>query len=108
MAKGHAPVRLTPIQALVRFNEQLAKNTQLRTELETLRVERIRFQQLQRKLDKVRGHADTGTRWNGDACGGSRGALSSHWLVCPFQELRDIHRDIGEVINQSTNAYDSR
>nr|XP_023693154.1 coiled-coil domain-containing protein 114 isoform X2 [Paramormyrops kingsleyae] len=62
-------------RALVRFNEQLAKNTQLRAELETLHVERIRFQQLQRKLDK---------------------------------ELRDIHRDIGEVINQSTNAYDSR
>ncbi|XP_048880083.1 coiled-coil domain-containing protein 114 [Brienomyrus brachyistius] len=62
-------------RALVRFNEQLGKNTQLRAELETLRVERIRFQHLQRKLDK---------------------------------ELQDIHRDIGEVINQSTNAYDSR
>ncbi|XP_053508920.1 coiled-coil domain-containing protein 114 [Ictalurus furcatus] len=39
-------------RALVRFNEQLAKNSQLREELETLRVERVRFQQLHHKLDK--------------------------------------------------------
>ncbi|XP_072522401.1 coiled-coil domain-containing protein 114 isoform X2 [Salminus brasiliensis] len=39
-------------RALVRFNEQLAKNSQLREELETLLVERTRFQQLHRRLDK--------------------------------------------------------
>ncbi|XP_036415576.1 coiled-coil domain-containing protein 114 [Colossoma macropomum] len=39
-------------RALVHFNEQLAKNSQLRDELETLRVERVRFQQLHRRLDK--------------------------------------------------------
>ncbi|KAM9443738.1 coiled-coil domain-containing protein 114 isoform 2-T3 [Clarias gariepinus] len=39
-------------RALVRFNEQLAKNSQLRDELETLRVERARFQQLHHKLEK--------------------------------------------------------
>lgn len=44
---------LTFVQALVRFNEQLAKNSQLRDELETLRVERARFQQLHHKLEKV-------------------------------------------------------
>ncbi|KAK3536339.1 hypothetical protein QTP86_006369 [Hemibagrus guttatus] len=39
-------------RALIRFNQQLAKNSQLREELETLRVERVRFQQLHHKLDK--------------------------------------------------------
>ncbi|XP_058229921.1 coiled-coil domain-containing protein 114 isoform X1 [Hemibagrus wyckioides] len=39
-------------RALIHFNQQLAKNSQLREELETLRVERVRFQQLHRKLDK--------------------------------------------------------
>uniref|UniRef100_A0A8C9TDR6 Outer dynein arm docking complex subunit 1 n=1 Tax=Scleropages formosus TaxID=113540 RepID=A0A8C9TDR6_SCLFO len=39
-------------RTLVRFNEQLTKNAQLRADLETLRLERVRFQQLQRKLDK--------------------------------------------------------
>ncbi|KAI4889939.1 hypothetical protein NFI96_015099 [Prochilodus magdalenae] len=39
-------------RALVRFNEQLTKNGQLREELETLRVEKVRFQQLHRRLDK--------------------------------------------------------
>ncbi|KPP73541.1 hypothetical protein Z043_107365, partial [Scleropages formosus] len=35
-------------RTLVRFNEQLTKNAQLRADLETLRLERVRFQQLQR------------------------------------------------------------
>ncbi|XP_066528180.1 coiled-coil domain-containing protein 114 isoform X2 [Hoplias malabaricus] len=39
-------------RALVRFNEQLAKNSQLREELETLRMERVRFQQLHHRLEK--------------------------------------------------------
>ncbi|XP_027024734.2 coiled-coil domain-containing protein 114 isoform X1 [Tachysurus fulvidraco] len=39
-------------RALIRFNQQLVKNSQLREELETLRVERVRFQQLHRKLEK--------------------------------------------------------
>ncbi|KAL6464955.1 hypothetical protein MHYP_G00272720 [Metynnis hypsauchen] len=39
-------------RALVCFNEQLAKNSQLREELETLRMERVHFQQLHRRLDK--------------------------------------------------------
>ncbi|MCJ8744661.1 hypothetical protein PDJAM_G00121100 [Pangasius djambal] len=39
-------------RALIRFNELLAKNSQLRGELESLRMERVRFQQLHRKLDK--------------------------------------------------------
>ncbi|KAM6980090.1 coiled-coil domain-containing protein 114 [Aplochiton taeniatus] len=39
-------------RALVRFNEQLTKNSHLREELETLRVERVRFQQLHRRLEK--------------------------------------------------------
>uniref|UniRef100_A0A4W4HMA8 ODAD1 central coiled coil region domain-containing protein n=1 Tax=Electrophorus electricus TaxID=8005 RepID=A0A4W4HMA8_ELEEL len=41
-------------RALVRFNQQLTRNRHLREELETLRVERLRFQQLYHKLDKVR------------------------------------------------------
>ncbi|XP_022537995.2 coiled-coil domain-containing protein 114 [Astyanax mexicanus] len=39
-------------RALVRFNEQLTRNRQLREELETLHVERVRFQQLHGRLEK--------------------------------------------------------
>ncbi|XP_076603959.1 coiled-coil domain-containing protein 114 [Chaetodon auriga] len=38
--------------ALTRFNEQLTKNSHLREELQTLHIERIRFQQLRNRLDK--------------------------------------------------------
>ncbi|XP_046731753.1 coiled-coil domain-containing protein 114 isoform X2 [Silurus meridionalis] len=38
-------------RALVCFNEHLAKNNQLREELEKLRLERVRFQELHNKLD---------------------------------------------------------
>ncbi|XP_030634148.1 coiled-coil domain-containing protein 114 [Chanos chanos] len=61
--------------ALIRFNEQLTKNGCLREELETLRVERVRFQQLHRRLEK---------------------------------ELQEIRRDIGNIINLSTSAYEAR
>lgn len=52
------------IQALTRFSDQLTKNSQLRKELQTLHIERVRFQQLQNRLDKVRGHTmgDSQTR----------------------------------------------
>ncbi|XP_041745032.1 coiled-coil domain-containing protein 114 isoform X1 [Coregonus clupeaformis] len=39
-------------RALIRFNKQLTKNSHLREDLESLRVERVRFQQLHRRLDK--------------------------------------------------------
>ncbi|KAL6111933.1 odad1 [Pungitius sinensis] len=39
-------------RSLTRFNEQLTKNSHLREELQTLHIERIRFQQLHNKLDK--------------------------------------------------------
>ncbi|XP_070815307.1 coiled-coil domain-containing protein 114 [Chaetodon trifascialis] len=39
-------------RALTRFNEQLTKNSHLREELQTLHIERIRFQQLRNRLDK--------------------------------------------------------
>nr|XP_040059490.1 coiled-coil domain-containing protein 114 isoform X2 [Gasterosteus aculeatus aculeatus] len=39
-------------KCLTRFNEQLTKNCHLREELQTLHIERIRFQQLHNKLDK--------------------------------------------------------
>ncbi|XP_062420079.1 coiled-coil domain-containing protein 114 isoform X2 [Pungitius pungitius] len=39
-------------RSLTRFNEQLTKNGHLREELQTLHIERIRFQQLRSKLDK--------------------------------------------------------
>lgn len=45
-----------PVQSLTRFNEQLTKNSHLREELQTLHIERVRFQQLHNRLDKVRGH----------------------------------------------------
>ncbi|XP_028854865.1 coiled-coil domain-containing protein 114 isoform X2 [Denticeps clupeoides] len=43
-------------RALVHLNEQLAKNSRLREELDILCVERVRFQQLLRRLEK--GHLD--------------------------------------------------
>ncbi|XP_019118474.1 coiled-coil domain-containing protein 114 isoform X1 [Larimichthys crocea] len=39
-------------RALTRFNEQLTKNGHQREELQTLHIERVRFQQLQDRLDK--------------------------------------------------------
>ncbi|XP_062401052.1 coiled-coil domain-containing protein 114 [Sardina pilchardus] len=39
-------------RALTRFSEQLTRNSHLREDLETLRVERLRFQQLLRRLEK--------------------------------------------------------
>ncbi|XP_078103604.1 coiled-coil domain-containing protein 114 [Sander vitreus] len=39
-------------RSLTRFNEQLTKNSHLREELQTLHIERVRFQQLHNRLDK--------------------------------------------------------
>ncbi|XP_045931640.1 coiled-coil domain-containing protein 114 isoform X2 [Micropterus dolomieu] len=39
-------------RALTRFNEQLTKNSHLREELQTLQIERVRFQQLHNSLEK--------------------------------------------------------
>ncbi|XP_030274799.1 coiled-coil domain-containing protein 114 isoform X2 [Sparus aurata] len=39
-------------RALTCFNEQLTRNSQLREELQSLHIERVRFQQLQKRLDK--------------------------------------------------------
>ncbi|XP_068172351.1 coiled-coil domain-containing protein 114 [Antennarius striatus] len=39
-------------RALTHFNEQLTKNNRLRQELQTLHIERVRFQQLQNRLEK--------------------------------------------------------
>lgn len=44
------------VQATTRFNEQLNKNSQLKGEMHTLHIERAHFQQLQNRLNKVRGH----------------------------------------------------
>ncbi|XP_048470838.1 outer dynein arm-docking complex subunit 1-like [Rhincodon typus] len=41
-------------RALRKFNTQLTRNGQLRKQIDTLRVERARFEQLQKKLGKVR------------------------------------------------------
>ncbi|KAM6947019.1 coiled-coil domain-containing protein 114 [Lycodopsis pacificus] len=62
-------------RSLTRFNEQLTKNSHLREELQTLHIERIRFQQLHSKLDK---------------------------------ELYDVRKKIGETVNLSNVAYDTR
>ncbi|GAA6231983.1 coiled-coil domain-containing protein 114-like isoform X1 [Lates japonicus] len=39
-------------RASTRFNEQLTKNSHLREEIQTLHIERVRFQQLRNRLDK--------------------------------------------------------
>lgn len=58
-----------------KFNSCLTKNAALREEIDSLRVERQRFENLYAKLDK---------------------------------ELTDLRRELGEVIDQSTQAYDAR
>ncbi|CAJ1050518.1 coiled-coil domain-containing protein 114 [Xyrichtys novacula] len=62
-------------RALTRFNEQLNNNSHLREELQTLQIERARFQQLKNRLEK---------------------------------ELHNLRKKIGEVVTQSTAAYDAR
>ncbi|XP_005943710.1 coiled-coil domain-containing protein 114 isoform X1 [Haplochromis burtoni] len=62
-------------RALTCLNEQLTKNSQVREELHTLYIERVRFQQLHNRLSK---------------------------------ELQEVRKKIGEVINQSSAAYDTR
>uniref|UniRef100_A0AAV2M3L7 ODAD1 central coiled coil region domain-containing protein n=1 Tax=Knipowitschia caucasica TaxID=637954 RepID=A0AAV2M3L7_KNICA len=62
-------------RASARFSEQLTRNKQLREELQLLHIERSRFQQLYKRLDK---------------------------------KLQEDRRKIGELINQSTAAYDAR
>ncbi|XP_078680306.1 coiled-coil domain-containing protein 63-like [Branchiostoma floridae x Branchiostoma belcheri] len=57
------------------FNEALTRNAKLREEIDSLRTERARFEQLFKKLDK---------------------------------ELKDTRKEIGETIESSTAAYDSR
>lgn len=45
---------LYSLQASTHFSEQLTKNGELRKELQSLHIERVRFQQLQKRLEKVR------------------------------------------------------
>ncbi|CAM4570095.1 unnamed protein product [Leuciscus chuanchicus] len=61
--------------ALIRCNERLTKNSQLREEVKTLHVERARFQKLHRRWEKV---------------------------------LQDVRKEIGEVIDMATTAFDER
>ncbi|CAH1775288.1 unnamed protein product [Owenia fusiformis] len=58
-----------------KFNNCLTANASLREEIDSLRVERVRFDNLYCKLDK---------------------------------ERMELRRDLGEVIDQSSQAYDSR
>lgn len=58
-------------QALTRFNQQLTKNSALREELQTLHIERARFQQLRERLQKVRGHPTDDTILGGSGGAGS-------------------------------------
>ncbi|ESO88792.1 hypothetical protein LOTGIDRAFT_218971 [Lottia gigantea] len=62
-------------QAKKKFNDNLTKNAKLRDEIESLRHEHKRFENLYKKLEK---------------------------------ELRQIRREMGEVIESSTQAYDAR
>ncbi|CAK8690630.1 coiled-coil domain-containing protein 63-like isoform X2 [Clavelina lepadiformis] len=62
-------------RALSKFNIALTKNSALREQIETLRIEKGKFQHLYKKHDK---------------------------------ELKDIKREIGQIIEASTLAYDQR
>ncbi|XP_074654306.1 outer dynein arm-docking complex subunit 1-like [Tubulanus polymorphus] len=61
--------------AMKEFNNTLTQNGNLREEIDSLRVERKRYENLYRKLDK---------------------------------EIQQLRLEIGEVIDNSTTAYDSR
>ncbi|XP_077998326.1 coiled-coil domain-containing protein 63-like [Glandiceps talaboti] len=58
-----------------KFNQLLTKNADLRVEIDSLRVEKARFDNISKKLEK---------------------------------EHQDLKNEIGEVIDQSTTAYDQR
>lgn len=62
-------------QANAKFNTMLTENASLREEIDSFRVERTRFENIRKRLDK---------------------------------EKSDLRQEIGEVIDQSTQAYDSR
>lgn len=62
-------------RALSKFNSTLTQNSSLRDQIETLRIEKGRYQQFNKKLSK---------------------------------ELKDLKRDIQQVIEASTLAYDQR
>ncbi|XP_033642648.1 coiled-coil domain-containing protein 63-like [Asterias rubens] len=62
-------------QANEKFNSMLTENGKYREEIESLRVERTRFENIRKKLEK---------------------------------ELGELRQEIGEVIDQSTQAYDVR
>lgn len=62
-------------QANEKFNAMLTENASLREEIDSFRVERTRYENIRKKLDK---------------------------------EKSDLRQEIGEVIDQSTQAYDSR
>ncbi|KAJ8021559.1 Coiled-coil domain-containing protein 63 [Holothuria leucospilota] len=62
-------------QANSKFNDMLTLNAKLREEIDSLRVERSRFENIRKKLDK---------------------------------EYSDLRAQMGEVIDQSTQAYDAR
>ncbi|XP_064642414.1 coiled-coil domain-containing protein 63-like [Lineus longissimus] len=62
-------------QALKKFNSALTINSDLRDEIDSLRNERKRFENIYKRLDK---------------------------------ELQQLRRDIGEVIDTSTQSYDAR
>lgn len=48
------PLSSSSLQTLAKFNSQLVLNAHLREELETMRIEHSRFQQLCRRLERVR------------------------------------------------------
>ncbi|XP_022090433.1 coiled-coil domain-containing protein 63-like [Acanthaster planci] len=62
-------------QANEKFNFMLTQNAKFREEIDSLRVERTRFENIRKKLEK---------------------------------ELTELRQEIGEVIDQSTQAYDAR
>ncbi|XP_071946194.1 coiled-coil domain-containing protein 63-like [Antedon mediterranea] len=62
-------------QANEKFNSMLTENAEFRDKIDSLRVERTRFENIRKKLEK---------------------------------ESADLRQQIGEVIDQSTQAYDSR
>ena len=62
-------------QSKKKFNTILTENARMRDEIESLRVERCRFDQLYKKLDK---------------------------------ELTVLRRQKGQLIEESTHAYESR
>jgi len=89
-------------QALVKFNKSLANNRRLREKIDNLRGERIAFEGVYKKLEKV---SEGLIQCHGKYSGPMSLELTFSTLL---QGLQDRKRQMAQVIEQSNVAYEQR